>query len=157
MTNDLSSKQGMLARLRELPAWRADRDFTHQEWAAFIDVAKLVQTANPDVVASALDDLMRERFSEEYRGTETDSKPFILMRVVFELPEAAPVEQRFSYKGWSNWPVPDARNQVNLGWPVTWQGGHPGLQALYDGSMGRPYTASAEYRFLLQTFPFRKL
>ena len=79
------------------------------------------------------------------------------MRIVFAIPEAAPAEERFSFKGWSNWPEPDERGQVNLAWPVTWQHGRPELVTSYEGSMGQPYPAAREYRFLLDTFPYRSL
>ena len=150
-------KQELIERLHSLPPWQKDDDFTAQDWEQYVEVARLIQSADPDMVAEALDEFGQQARQEEFRGYESESKPFLLMRVVFELPEAASVDERQSFKGWSNWPDADANNQMNLSWPVSWASGRPRLLSSYEGSMGLPYSAGGEYRFLLSKYPFRKL
>jgi hypothetical protein len=156
MSNNQSVKQELIERLHSLPPWKYESNFSGQEWGKFIEVAKIVQSTHPDTVESALNEFIKQAIQEEYQGYESESKPFILMRVVFKIPEIASAEKRFSYKGWMNWPEPDENNHVNLSWPVSWISDHPKLLAFYEGSMGRPYAAVAEYRFLLENFPFRQ-
>jgi len=145
--------------LRSLPPWRGVSDFDDTDWDAYIGAARLVQQADPDAVGAALDEFAAEvrRLDENYPGYEQESKPFLLLRVVFALPESVPVAQRFSYKGWSNWPDADDRGEVDPGWPVAWRAGRPRLLASYAGSEGQPYPAATEYRFLRETFPYRDL
>lgn len=157
MSERMLAKQEILNLLHSLSAWTAQGDFSDQDWEKYVEIAKLVQSTDPDVVAAALDEFTQQAIREGYQGYESESKPFILMRVVFEIPETGSAEKRFSFKGWSNWPEPDANNEVNLSWPISWIGGSPTLVAPYEGSMGRPYAAAAEYRFLLKNFPYRKL
>jgi hypothetical protein len=154
--NSLATQE-LKERLHSLPAWAGQEDFTAQTWAQYIDVARIVQSTDPDTVEAALNGFIQEALQEQFQEYESESKPFILMRVVFEIPEVASAEKRFSYKGWTNWPDPDAKNQVNLSWPVSWEGGAPKLLASYEGSMGQPYAAAAEYSFLSQNFPYRNL
>src|SRR5215510_9454509 len=142
MSENILAKQGLIRRLHSLPAWTIQNDFTNREWEKFVEAAKIVQSNNPDVVEAALDEFIREALQEEFQGYENESKPFILMRVIFEIPETAHAEKRFSYKGWTNWPEPDTNNYVNLSWPVSWKSGSPELLAPYEGSMGRPYAAA---------------
>jgi hypothetical protein len=157
MSQSPLDKQELIERLHSLPAWKAQEDFTDQDWEQYIELARLVQSAGPDMVAAALDEFIQQTVQEEYQGYEGESKPFILMRVLFELPEAASVDDRRSFKGWSNWPDADANNQVNLSWPVSWEGGRPKLLDYYKGSMGLPYAAAAEYHYLSRNYPYRKL
>lgn len=149
----------LVTALRSLPPWRTIADFGEADWDAYVRAARLVQQADPETVGAALDEFAAEarQLDARYPGYELESKPFLLMRVVFALPETVPAEQRFSYKGWSNWPDPDERGEVNPGWPIAWREGKPHLVASYEGSAGQPYPAAAEYRFLHATFPYRDL
>ena len=157
MSENKSTKQEIIDHINALPVWTSQHSFTDQDWDKYIEVARIIQSTDTDTVEDALVEFIQRALQEAYEGYESESKPFILMRVVFEIPETANEDKRFSFKGWSNWPEPDANNEVNLSWPVSWEGGRPKLLAPYEGSMGRPYAAAAEYRFLLQNFPYRKL
>lgn len=159
MTYGMTSDQ-ILAALRSLAPWRTAKDFSEADWDAYLRAARLVRRTEPETVVAALDAFAaecRRRDAERFPGYEDESKPFLLMRIVFAIPDAAPAEKRFSFKGWSNWPDPDERGEVNLGWPVGWRDGRPYLLASYAGSGGQAYPAAAEYRFLSATFPYREL
>jgi len=150
-------KEDLIKRLHSLPPWRNQVQFTAEEWGRYIELARSVQSADPDTVAAALDEFVRQASQEPDLEYEGESKAFILMRVVFELPERASVDERRSFKGWTNWPEADANNQVNLSWPVSWAGGSPKLLSTYEGSEGLPYFAGTEYRHFLPNYPYRKL
>ena len=140
-----------------LAPWSQRRDFSKEEWDNYLKVAGAVQQSPPEVVESALDRFMQEALHEEFKGYESESKLFLLMRVVFDLPEVAPANQRRSFKGWVNWPEADSEGYVNLAWPLSWEAAKPRLIAPYEGSEGIPYAASQEYRYLLKHFPYRRL
>jgi len=153
----LYNREELVESLQLLAPWRYGVHLSETEWKQYIETAKIFQAANAMDIADALDAFVLENNQEDYQGWESESKPFLLMRVMFDLPEKAPVSQRFSFKGWSNWPQPDAQENVNLGWPIIWRNGQPALEANYEGSMGEIYGASAEYHFLLDHFSFRNL
>ncbi|HEX8652914.1 MAG TPA: hypothetical protein VF708_19015 [Pyrinomonadaceae bacterium] len=147
----------LIEDIEALPPWRTQGDLSDSEGERYREVARIVQQADPSLVASALDQFIARATNEHHDDYEGESKPFLLMRVVFDLPEQAPVEQRRSFKGWTNWPKPDASGQVSLAWPIAWRNGKPTLVDFYRGSMGLPYAASQEYRHMLDHFPFRAL
>jgi hypothetical protein len=140
-----------------LRVWSRSFDFTDADWQNYIRIAQIVQQTDPQIVETALDLFVKAAVRESFRGYTSESKPFLLMRVIFDLPEAAPAEERWLYKGWTNWPQPDAQGKVNLAWPISWRSGWPKLLACYEGSEGHPYAAVAEYRHLRAAYPFRAL
>lgn len=154
---DSHTADELINRISELPAWTIQGDFSDGEWERYLDVAKLLQGTDPQIVEEALDRFVSGTSRDAYSGFEPESKAFILMRLVFDLPETAPAEQRRSFKGWINWPEPDSGGSVSLAWPVSWSTGRPRLVAAYEGSMGKPYAASLEFRYLLDRFPYRPL
>lgn len=149
--------QNLKTSIDSLPTWSQRGSFTREDWGNYMKIAKIVQEAEPQVVESALDQFVKEAVLEPFTGYESESKPFLLMRVVFNLPEVAPQELRMIFKGWTNWPKADAQGNVSLAWPISWRSGKPELVASYEGSEGKPYSAVAEYRYLRQHFPCRAL
>lgn len=144
----------MLDRLRP---WSCGSDFTNADWENYVQVARIVQRTDPQVVEEALASFVKAAGREPFTGYDSESKPFLLMRVVFDLPETAPAMARVPYKGWINWPPADTQENVSLAWPISWRSGMPALVAPYEGSEGHPYAAAAEYRHLRATYPFRAL
>jgi hypothetical protein len=151
------SADELVGLLDSLPPWSHDEDISEAGWAAYVEAARRFRQTDPEVAAAALDRFVEQAAGEEFTGSESESKPFLLMRVLFELPEQAPESERVSFKGWTNWPRADERGQVSLSWPISWERGKPELTARYDGSAGRPYAASMEFRALRERFPYRDL
>jgi hypothetical protein len=149
----LPAPDRLAAALRRLAPWPPDRQLSPEEWGSYIEAARLVQQTPPDAVERALLGFLDE--STGAGSAENESPLFLLMRVVFDLPERRPAGDRRVFKGWINWPAPDAGGSVNLAWPVTWQAGRPSLAAPFAGADGSRYGALEEYRHLLAHFPFR--
>jgi hypothetical protein len=143
------------AMLDSLRPWTRRSDFTEADWQDYIRVGRAVQQADPQVVEEAL--VLTRTDQETSLDYTTQSRPFLLMRVVFDLPESAPPEERAIYKGWTNWPKPDAQGKVSLSWPISWRSGKPELLASYEGSEGKPYGAVPEYRHLRSKYSLRDL
>lgn len=140
--------------LDTLPPW-SNRDFTELEWQQFRNAAEVFRDSNPWAVEAALSEFVQQSISKDYQGFDPESKPFILMRILYDLPEEAPAAEFKSFKGWTNWPTPDRHGKVSLSWPVSWSQERPRLVAAYAGSMSLPYAAAAEYRWFLDHYPFR--
>jgi len=140
-----------------LRPWSQPGSFSAGDWKNYIKVAGIVQETDPSTVEAALDRFIRAATREPFDGPTSESKPFLLMRVVFDLPESAPEQSRLSFKGWTNWPRADARGNVSLAWPISFRDGKPALVAPCVGSEGKPYEAAAEYRYLRDHFPYRRL
>jgi len=127
-------KEEVIKRLHSLAPWQNQVEFTADEWERYIELAQLVQATDPDTVEAALDEFVRQVSQQPFTEYEGDSKPFILMRVVFELPERASADERRSFKGWVNWPDADANNQVNLSWQAVNDSGLKGYRIYRNGA-----------------------
>jgi|SRR5580658_431271 hypothetical protein len=145
----------LLSAFRRLAPWSNAQDFLETDWLPYMDAAKLVQNSEHDEVEIALGRFLDE--ADGFTGVDNETRLFLLVRVVFVLPDGAPVDQRRVFKGWANWPAADAGGNVNLSWPVDWQAGRPVLLARFEGADGPRYAAVEEYRYFLTRFPFRKL
>ena len=138
-----------------LAPWPSEGGLSPAEWDRHVAVAGTVRGADPEDVAGALAEFLDRR--KGLGSDDDETRLFLLMRVVFDLPETAPAEERRSFKGWTNWPPPDPDGMVSLAWPLTWAGGQPALVDPYEGSEGPRYAGVEEYRHLLGGFPFRTL
>lgn len=151
---DSATIQGLLAAFRELPPWRGT-DLSAEDRRRSARTARHMQNSDPADAERALALFLDE--AGGFTGVENETRLFLLMRFVFDLPDRVPASQRRVFKGWINWPAPDAGGIVNLSWPINWQHGQPTILAPYAGAEGPRYGAIEEYRYLLGHFPFRKI
>jgi hypothetical protein len=149
-------KVKLIAQIRQLEPWRTD--YSEKGWKRLIALARVIQRTDPDTVAATFDTYLQHAFQDSVDAGYDESRPFLLLRAVFELPEEAPREAAFSFKGWFGTSSREGdRQRVNLAWPLSWKGGRPRLVAGCLGSEGPLYHAAAEYRYMLKHFPMRNL
>jgi hypothetical protein len=143
----------------ELPSWPTEeRSFSGGEWQQLIDTAAFVQRSDRDEVIEALTVFINDVTTDLRPGlvVGSESKVFLLLRIVFELPEDAPLDERRVYVGWLNWPRGE-NGRVNLAWPIEWNKGNLRLVDRLKGCVGSPYDAPAEYQHFLAHYGFRQL
>ncbi|KPK76342.1 MAG: hypothetical protein AMJ79_07005 [Phycisphaerae bacterium SM23_30] len=154
---EMVTEKYLVNMFSSLEPWPSSGAITENGWQYYIQVAKTVQKTDPEVVKESLDNFIYASLEEQILNEE-ESKIFLLMRVIFDLPEDAPKSKLRSYKGWSNWQLSELpNNRVNLSWPIKWDGHKPRLISYYEGSMGIPYQASLEYEYLKKNYKFRDL
>ena len=131
-------------------------EYPPEAWAKQIHLARILQHSDPTVVAHALQTFV-DRYEE--REPDEDTKPLLLLRVVFEYPGSVPRSNgMFAFnRFWDGLSDLNKSARVNLGWPVSWQGGHPHLVARFSGSEGASYAVAGEYRYALKHFRLRSL
>lgn len=152
---DSAAVHSLLPLFRVLTPWHNAQDISEEGWQRYRNAARLLQSSKPEEVEIALARFLDE--ADGFTGVENETRLFLLMRIVFHLPDHAPADQRCIFKGWINWPAIDAEGNVNLSWPVHWQDGRPVLIAPFEGAEGPRYGAVEEYRHLITHFPFREL
>jgi hypothetical protein len=144
-----------LARLfQALPKWATNHDLTDDEQQRLLATARTVQQAAPATVRKAIDRFMTD--TDEYDPLDrefAETKLFLLMRVVFDLPESVPAADMAYFKGYLR-PESALRNPS---WPISWTEGKPQVVDRCVGSRGGRYLAADEYDFLLTRYRFRKL
>jgi hypothetical protein len=141
----------LLSAFASLAPWPPRGDLSDEEWDRYIAAAREVQASGPGEVERALADFL------DAGDDDAETKLFLLSRIVFDLPERAPAEERRTWKGWINWPDPAPDGTVNLSWPVRWDGSRPALEAGFEGAEGPRYAAVEEYRDLRERFALREL
>jgi hypothetical protein len=148
------TKTELVQLISSIEPWRASGKYPRNAWDQAIRVARILQHSEPDIVGQALDDSVSSNLPAVRGDCEENSKPFLLLRLMFDLPQtnasgSEPVWLRtWRYSG-SNPPA--------ASWPIGWTNGQPFLLEAWQGSYGRPYAARAEYDQFRRSFPLRQL
>lgn len=150
-----TDQQVARALIGKLTPW-GPRNFTEEEWAAYFQCVNYIRQLNEEDVAKLLEEIQHE-FTSKPDGDELQSKLFILLRLLFDIPETGDVSARMSFKGWENWPSPNKFGQVNLTWPIAWEGNQPFLESHYEGSLGKPYALTSEYSYFKGLYLYRDI
>jgi hypothetical protein len=104
-----------------------------------------------------------KEFSKRYCVSNFDqaraSGLYVLLRVVFKVPEDYPREDVRFFGSWSRFGAnDDEADRVNLRWPVKIEGGPPVLTVLrFDGYSGGVYDAVGEYNYFANRFKIRSM
>jgi hypothetical protein len=181
----------LVRQIRSLEPW-SSMEYSRRGWKSLTKLARTIQRTDPGTVELALIKYMeltpeivwrrlekwkRQKQVVPYPHHDEESKPFLLLRPVFDLPEAALQSESFSFKGWNHYgldryheasrqPPRDTINfteldkdygGVNLAWPITFRFGQPRLVDGNAGASGPPYFPSKEYRYMLERFKYRYL
>jgi hypothetical protein len=160
--------------LRTVAPWPGtDTNYSKQDWMSLIKIAKIIQSTPPVEVESALSkyqlkDSDNGNFQEfNHKQLLEDGKLFLLMRLIFDLPNSIHIEKKAHivvFGGWTGrWRQPNGMmnpdGTVNLSWPILWQTGHPELVSGYIGcsGMNARCDAMSEYRYLINNYKMRDL
>lgn len=146
------TKTNLLRLFRSLKPWSSSGEYSTADWSKAIAIAQIVQRTEPRLIKEALETFGKRTTLPPFSGDyEEESKVFLLMRVVFDLPQTN-VPSAFS-----RWLSKKGNfDDRSVSWPVAWSNNQPHLIAGYRGSEG-PYLPSAEFDYFLQHFPMRKL
>lgn len=142
--------------IHNLPPWDSNT-MQVKEWQKFIDVAQALQAYDDSVVEQALG-LLASKASKR-GGFEIDelSKAYLLMRVIFLLPEHWDGKNRISPGWFSGGSDKNSDGTINLSWPITWRTGKPQLVTAFQAYNGVSYNPRQEYELFVKRFPKRKL
>jgi len=100
-----------------------------------------------------------QAYTDYYKGHPDGlSKLFLILRVIYNVPDSMPIDQAKSYGGWIK-PVAELTGPYyKISWPLaTDPQGHPIVNYLYMGYLGAPYDASSELEYFISTFGRRQL
>lgn len=153
-----TGKEALLRLIKEIEPWGVTTNYSQAHWERLIATARIAQRANPSTMKAALA-LFENQNKQNFKGLyEEDSKPYILIRMMYELPQFAPIDERFAFKGWNPRRIninPDGT--INLSWPIVWLNNSPHFVAPCRGSSGPPYKPEYEYEYVRALYPQRNL
>lgn len=146
----------------------ADRQLTENEWKRMVRVAVALQNADPEVVERTLIVYMIVQRRMNAFGTTlaVRSKPMLLLRIMFDIPEDEPWEfplgaSRINPCGGLPYRLVDdgAQAEISLSLPIKWDEEGPSLTALLRTdvpSRKSIYQPHDEYRYFLAHYPYRR-
>jgi hypothetical protein len=164
----------LIEKLEGLEPWESGT-YSQSGWDRLVALAQLVQRTDPNEVSAALDAFLQRHHQQREPWEET--KPYLLLRVVFDLPEDAPAAKVRYFDGFlthrlnvvagqrstnpllmfdQRFSIVAGQRRVNLAWPITWGGGRPRLLAVAIASI-RPYKAVDEFKYFQSHFSMRNL
>jgi len=142
--------------IRNLKPWPFEVSaFVVGDFQAYEKAAATLQAADTSEVSQALQDFRDSIRPDDPESDALESRVFLLLRFVFDLPEEASLAQRRIFKGWANWPAPGPDGKVSLSWPLSFKGKSPQLLSGRAGSQGQAYAIEAEYQHFLDHFSYR--
>jgi hypothetical protein len=149
-------------------AWpnTVEPDYDEEDWARLIEAARVLQTAKPTLLEIALDQYVVHydtAFEEGVDKVAEWSKPLLLLRVMFDVPETEDLSAYaprscMSFGGFGAMPYDQSGpTPCTLAEPLSWTPNGPVLTGQLATYNGVPYAAAEEYRFFREHFPFRDL
>jgi len=152
------AKWKLKRQLTKLEPWTSSTNYSPAGWKQLVETAKSFQKVTPKLASDALNEHLNRYSRKADQLAVEQGKVFLLLRVIFELPESVSAAQRLTFARW-----PQARSDtnangtVNLSWPLSWQQGKPQLIAGREGSAGPNYSPAEEYAYLRYRFKYRDL
>jgi hypothetical protein len=100
-------------------------------------------------------------YGELVHSGTSRNRLFLLLRVLFDLPEDHPASETPIFAAYvgpgSPYPYDYSQETINLLWPLGYKDGELVLTTKYAvGYMGGPYQALAEYDYFMANFPLRR-
>lgn len=152
------SAESLFDVISRVEPWRSTKDYTSNDWKNAIEAARMLQNASAPTV-----DLVLQRFAETEPGVIKGgfvemSKPLLILRIAFDLPESATNNPSASVMTWeSGGSEINADGSFNVAWPIRWNSGNPILIKRYSGLSGPAYTVLGDYHIFRARYPFRQL
>ncbi len=155
---EISRTATELARLiTALPPWTNPQNYKKKDWDKMLEVAAVVQSADSNLIVQTFDQFSAQNTNNFHDDYLEDSKVYLLLLVMFDLPEHA---KGYPSRG-AGWLSArrdvNSDGTVNLDWPIKWNEGKPSLTSGYIGYEGFGYNPSKDYCFLAGQFKMRKL
>jgi len=145
-------------QVRKIEPWTSSTNYSVAGWTQLVRTAKAFQNVTPGLAGETLNEHLKVYAGKPDQLSTEQGKVFLLLRVIFELPENASSGQRLTFAGWARGRSdlnPDGT--VNLSWPLSWSQGKPRLVSGCEGTAGSNYSVADEYVFLRYKFNYRKL
>lgn len=156
---ETGSSDDLVALIESIKPWTVSGQYIREDWEHVIRAAQVFQRLPPERAKVALTGFLEKAEGHTMHPEfEEESKPFILLRTMFLVPESAKRTESFAFKGWVDYGnYTNVDGTVNLCWPISWAGGTPRLVARYSGSDGHRYDAVGEYEHMRKRFQWRQL
>ncbi len=142
--------------IQGIEPWPSSTNYSETGWTRLLKATRIVQKSSPRLVNEVLVNYLAGFQQDPNQLAVEQGKIFLLLRMVFELPEHSTAEP-LGFEHWTRGKTdvnPDGTH--NLSWPLAWEQGRPHLVSGCSGSAGS-YSVGNEYTYLRYHFPYRNL
>jgi hypothetical protein len=167
-TLSVAHLEALMRPIEPWPGWGTN--YSRSNWVLLVAAAKVIQGSSAATVGKALERYQMGNSTNRdlqplSKELDNDTKLYLLMRVVFDLPEALQLPKKrlpFAFGCWAGLFLKqdgetNTDGTFNLAWPIRWNRGHPALLAGWIGYEGPRYHAAGEYHYFRQKYRFRDL
>lgn len=141
--------------LVRIEPWPASTEYSDDAWKKLISAASVYQSAKPAYADAVLSDYFRNYTGRPDELAADESKAYLLLRMMFDLPPVAASRPPLADWGGAG-AHPNADGSANLGWPLTFAGGKPQLASGRGNAQGT-YPAREEYDYFRYHYKARDL
>jgi hypothetical protein len=150
------AKYRLKRAINKIEPWTASTNYSVAGWKQLVAAAKKFQDSTPDFANTAVGELLENNAGQPGLAV-AQAKIFLLLRMVFELPENSPGQPVIAanyFRGRSDM-NPDGT--FNLAWPISLSAGLPRLVSGCEGVAGDNYSPQKEFNYLRFHFKYRDL
>jgi len=152
------SRHQLESRMAQIEPWGSSTAYSEAGWKHLIQTARACQEASSALTAAALEEHLQSFSAKPDDLPIAQGKVFLLLRVMFDLPDSTPAGPGVSLAGWNRGGTdvnPDGT--FDQAWPLLWNQGRPRLVSGRNGAAGAEYSAAKEYAMLRYRFKYREL
>lgn len=146
------SKGGLVHEiLQPVKPWTSEENYNPEDLATLLQAAQELSQINEEELLSEM-----VEYATYYNfATEEMSKLYLVLRLLFDVPQDYPAEEAQFFGGWA---APDLNSEesVNLSWPVYMQDGRLENIDYFMGYYGVPYDVEGEFRYFSERFEKRQ-
>ena len=150
-----SEVQSLIDAIASVPAW-TEAYYDEPDTQQLVNAAAACAEAPPEVLRSALE----AYYLQKRKGADPTadlSRPYLLLRVIFDLPDAIDRKEAKVFGGWNHPSIFSGAPTFNLSWPVRVREGEAvAIESPFTGYRGRPYDLVSEYDYFARRFQRRR-
>jgi hypothetical protein len=148
------AKYSLKRAINKMEPWTASTNYSTAGWKQLVAAAKKFQASTPDLANAAVSDLLESNANKPGLAT-VQAKTFLLLRMVFELPENSPGQPVTTANYFRGYTDMNPDGTFNLAWPISLSAGPPRLVSGCEGSAGGNYSPQKEFNYLRFKFKYR--
>jgi hypothetical protein len=150
------AKYRLKRAINKIEPWTTTTNYTLAGWKQLVAAAKKFQASTPDLANAAVSELLENNANKPELAI-VQAKTFLLLRMVFELPENSPGQPVMTANYFRGYTDMNPDGTFNLAWPISLNAGSPRLVAGCEGSAGDNYSPQKEFNYLRFKFKYRDL
>jgi hypothetical protein len=142
--------------INKIEPWTASTNYSRAGWKQLVAAAKTFKGSASELANAAVGELLESNAGQPGLAI-TQAKIFLLLRMVFELPENSPGQPVIAANYFRGHTDMNPDGTFNVAWPISLSAGQPRLVSGCEGVAGDNYSPQKEFNYLRFHFKYRDL